>query len=138
MNDQRQAGRARGGDVVAEAPLLRVTRTEVIMIVEAGFTDRNRLFVLREAHDLLDADIELLVRVMRMRADRTEHVGIAVGDGTKPVASLDPRRDRDHAPYPSRAGSSDDGIELAIEIREIQVTVTVDQHDQACALALST
>src|SRR5262249_7830209 len=119
-------------------PLLRVTRTEVIVIVEAGFADGDGLPMLGEAHDLVDADIELLVSIVWMRADRAEHVGIAFGDGTKVVTAFDPRRDRDHAPYPGRARSSNDGVELAAEVGEIEMAVTVNQHDQACALALST
>ena len=33
-----------------------------------------------EPHDLLDRHIQLLVRVVRMRADRAEDVGVALGD----------------------------------------------------------
>src|SRR5262245_18147844 len=137
MNDQRKAGRARGRDVIAEAPLLRITRAEVVMIVEAGYADRDSLRMLGEAHDLLDADIELLVGVVRMCADRAEHVGIALRDGKKLGAPVHPRRDRHHAPYPSRARSADDDVELAAEVGEVEMAVTVDQHDHACA-ALST
>ena len=107
------------------------------MIVEACFADGDGLAMLGEAHDVLDADIELLMGVVRMRADRAEHVGIALRDGTELPVTLDARRDRDHAPYPRGARSSHDGIELAAEVGEIEMAVTVDQHDQACA-ALST
>src|SRR5439155_24469577 len=61
VNDQWETGRARGRDVIAEAPLLRVTRAKVIMIVEACFADGDGLAMLGEAHDVLDADIELLM-----------------------------------------------------------------------------
>jgi hypothetical protein len=32
MNDDRQSGGARGGDVVAEAPLLRLTWAQIVVV----------------------------------------------------------------------------------------------------------
>ncbi len=43
MDHQRQAGLARGGDVGAEALLLRVARAVVVVIVEPGLADRHHL-----------------------------------------------------------------------------------------------
>ena len=47
MDHQRQAGFARGGDVVAEAVLLRVARAVVVVIVEPGLADRHHLGMAR-------------------------------------------------------------------------------------------
>ena len=67
-------------DVVAEALGLRRLRAVVVEVVEPGLADRHHLGVLRQPHDLLDRHVELLVRIVRMRADRAEHVVVALGD----------------------------------------------------------
>jgi hypothetical protein len=95
--------------------------------------------MLGHAHDLVDLDIELLVRLVRMRSDRAEYVVVSLRDGDEITVTLDPGRDGDDTPYPGRAGAANDGVELAAEVGEIEMAVTVDQHDQACVVpALST
>ena len=55
MDDQRQPGRARRGDVGAEALLLRVARAVVVVIVEPGLADRDHLGMARARDELVDA-----------------------------------------------------------------------------------
>ena len=69
MDDQRQPGRARGGDVVAEAALLRIARAEIVMVVEPRLPDRHHLGMARARDQLVGADVELLVGIVRMGAD---------------------------------------------------------------------
>ncbi len=47
MDDQRQTGFARRGDVPAEARLLHVARARVVEVVESGLADRHHLGVAR-------------------------------------------------------------------------------------------
>ena len=47
VNDQRQSGRARRRDMGAKAPLLRVARAVVVMIVEPRFADRHDFWMPR-------------------------------------------------------------------------------------------
>ena len=47
MDDERQAGLARGRDMGAKAAFLRVARRVVVVIVEAGFAERHDLWRLR-------------------------------------------------------------------------------------------
>src|SRR5262249_35378672 len=116
MNDKRKPGRARGRNVIAEAPLLRIAWPVVIVIVDAGFADRCRLGMLGRADDVIDRDVELLVGVVRMRSDRAEDITVSLRDRDEIGVTLDAGRDRDHAPYPSPACAADDGVELAAEV----------------------
>src|SRR5262249_48315253 len=80
MNDQRQAGLARSRDVRAQPLFLRVARAEVIMIVEPRLPDRDHLVMLRSLDQLGGGNIQFLMRVMWMRADRAVHIGKTFGD----------------------------------------------------------
>jgi hypothetical protein len=72
---------------------------------------------------------------MRMRSDRAEHIMVSLRDGDEIAMTLDPGRDGDDAPYPSRTRTTNNSVELAAEVGEIEVAVTVNQHDQACVVA---
>ena len=92
----------------------------------------------RAPDELIDADVQLLVRVMRMGADRAVDIGKALGDGKHLGVPFDPRRDGDDTHDPGRPRARNHGIELAGEIGKIEMAVAVDQH-QFCALpSLST
>ena len=81
MDDQRQAGLARRGDMGAEALLLRVARRVVVVIVEAGLADRDDLRMARARDQVGRASTSSSsCGVMRMRADRAVDVGKALGD----------------------------------------------------------
>ena len=64
----------------AKAALLRVARRIVVVIVEPGFADRHDFRVLRPRDEIGRRHVELLMGVMRMRADRAIDVGKALGD----------------------------------------------------------
>ena len=118
MDDERQAGGARGGDVVAKSAFLGLSRAVVVVVVEPGLADRNHLGMARAADQLVDADIELLLGVVRMGADRAVHVGEALGDGEHLGVSLDVGRDADDARNAGAACARDDAVELAGKVRE--------------------
>ena len=80
MDDERQSGLARGGDMGAKAPLLRFARRIVVMIVEAGLAERDDLGRARARDEIGRGDVRLLMRVMRMGADRAIDVGKAFRD----------------------------------------------------------
>ena len=125
---ERQPRLARRGDVAAEAFRLRLGCRVLVVVVEPRLADGDHLGVLGEPHDLLDADIELLVRLVGMRADRAINVGVALGDGEDLGQAPDARRDRhDHAD-PRRLGAPDHGLAVLRELREIEVAVVIDEH----------
>ena len=81
----------------------------------------------RAPDQLIDGDVKLLVRVMRMGADRTVDVRKALGDGEHLGMAFDPRRDGDHARDAGRPRARNDGIELTGKIGKIEMAVAVDQ-----------
>ena len=91
MDHQRQPGHARRRDMGAEAFGLRHAWRVVVVIVESRLADCHDLWMLRACDQVVSRDVELLVRVMRMGADRAGHIG-------KPL------RDGQHLRVPSHAG----------------------------------
>jgi hypothetical protein len=82
----------------------------------------------RACDQLVDADIELLLRVVRMGADRAIDVGKALGDGEHLRVPLDAGRDSDDARNAGGACARDDAVEFAGKVGKIEVAVAVDQH----------
>src|SRR4029077_7576658 len=76
-------------------------------------------------------DVELLVRVMRMRADRAGYVGESLRDRQHLRVALDARRDRHDAPDAGGLRACHHGVELGREIGKIEMAVAVDEHHQA-------
>ena len=137
VDDQRQPGFARGGNVGAEALRLRLARGVVVMIVEAGLADRHHLRVGGKAHQLGRGDVQFFRRIVRMGADRAIDLVERFRDFKNLWKLPDPGRDRHHAPDPGSEGAGDDGLPLLGEIGEVEVAVAVDQH-QAFPSACST
>ncbi len=137
VDDQRQPGRARRRDVIAETALLRVARAVIVEIVEPRLPDRHHLGMARARDQLVDRDVELLVGVVRVGADRAIDLGKALGDGEQLGVPLDPGRDGDDAPDAGRLRARDHGIELAREVRKIEMAVAVDQHVAGPSLSVT-
>ena len=133
MDHQRQPGFARGGDVIAEALLLRIARAVVVVIVEPGFADRHHLGMARRRHQVGGRNIELLVGVMRMGSHRAVDVGESLRNRKQIALLLHPRGDCHHAPHAGILGAADNGVELAGEIRKVEMAVAVDQHGHGFA-----
>ncbi len=69
MNDQRQAGLAGDGDVVAEALSLGVAGRGIVVVIEPGFTDGDTFWMLGQSDDFFDAYVEFFMRIVRMGPD---------------------------------------------------------------------
>ncbi len=128
MDDQRQSGLARRRDMRAEAALLRLARRIVVVVVEPGFAERDDLGVTRAENEIGGGQIELFVRIMRMRADRAKNVGKALGDRQHSVMTANARRDGHDAPDTDVARASDHGVELGGEIGKVEMAVAIDEH----------
>ncbi len=98
------------------------------MVIESGLSERDHLGMARAPDELIDGDVQLLVRVMRMGADRAVDVRKALGDGEHLGVPFDPRRDGDDTRDAGRLRARNHGIELAGEIGKIEMAVAVDQH----------
>ena len=79
----------------------------------------------------LGRDVELLMRLMRMRADREPDRREALGDGGVVGEACDLRRDRHHPADAGGLGPRDIGRKLLGEIRKVQMAMRVDQHHAA-------
>jgi hypothetical protein len=98
------------------------------VIVETGLPDRNNLGGAGAGHEIAGGDVQLLMRVMRMRADRAIDVREALGDGEKIGLARHAGRDCDHARDAGGAGALDHRLTVGVELRRVQVDVAVDQH----------
>src|SRR5215813_1528518 len=127
MDHERQPGCARGGDMVAKSLFLRRPRAALVVVVEPGLSDGDHLGMAGAADQLIDSDVELLVRVMRMRANGAIDIGKALGDGNHLSVAFDSRRNGDDARDAGRPRAGNDGIELAGKIGKIEMAVAVDQ-----------
>src|SRR5215470_13228986 len=110
-----------------EALLLRGAGAEVIVIVEPRLPDRHHLGMARARNEIVDADIELLVGVVRMSADRAVDVRKALGDGEHLVVALDAGRDGDEPRDAGGLRARDHGVELVSEIGKVEMAVAVYQ-----------
>ena len=133
MDHQRQPGLARRRDVTAEALLLRLARAGVVVVVEPGLAERHHLGVARARDEVAETDIEFLVGVVRMGADRAKHVRKTLGDRHHLAVPRDARRDRDQAADIGLARAADDGVKLGGKIGKIEMAVAVDQHGYCAA-----
>src|SRR6266481_10042604 len=80
VNDQRQAGRAGGGDVRAKAALLGFRRAVLVEIIQPRLTKRHDLGMARQLDQFVGWYSVFLIGVVRMGADRAIDVWKALGD----------------------------------------------------------
>ncbi len=112
MDHQWQAGRARRSDMGAEPLLLRRARRVVIVVVEPCLPDRHHFGMTRALDQVVRADVELLVGVVWVRADRAKHVRKALCDGDQIALPPHPRRNRHHPTDAGGLGALDHAVEL--------------------------
>src|SRR5262249_9977909 len=96
----------------------------------------HQLGVLGKPHDLVHGDVQLLMRIMRMRSDRTEDLGVVLRDGAKTIKAANARRDADEHADTSDPRSANDRIEIGGEGWEIEMAVMFDQHAPGFCIAL--
>ena len=119
--------------MLAQALGLCLARRVVVVIVEAGLADRHDFTIFRQRDQRLGVDVQFLVGVMRMRADRTENLGKFFSNGKHLREFTHAGADCDHAANAGGARPLHHSVQLAGEIRKIQVAVAVDEHFQAFA-----
>ncbi len=128
VNDERQTGFARRRDMPAQTLDLRFARRVVVEVIETRLADRHHLRVRREPDEIVNGDIELFIRIVRMRADGTEDVRIGFGDRKDRVEPLHAGRDRDHLADARCARALDDSVALSLEVGKIQMAMRIDKH----------
>ena len=135
MHDERQTARAHGGDMRSKCCNLGILRTSVVAEVEPAFTDAHDFRMPRQPQQAIDGDIRLGFGIMRMDADRAEHILVTFGDGEDSRKARERRADRQHGRDAHAPRPVEDRVDLAFELGMIEVAVTVDQHHQALALS---
>ncbi len=90
-----------------EEPPLPLARRPVAKVVEPRFADRNRPFALEELTQLADARGLGIAGLVRVDAERGEHLLVQLRELERRAARLDARADRDD-PIDSRRPSTAD------------------------------
>ena len=103
-------------------------RALVVEIVEAGLTDRDALGMLRLGDDLRDCDVQLLVRIMGMRADGKKHARVRFGNLAIDVELFYPGRDGDQRGDAGRGRAAYDSVALGGKVREIEMAMMIDER----------
>lgn len=130
MDDQRQIGFAGGGDVGAEAPLLRCARTVLVVVVEPGFAEPDNLRVLGHADQVLGGDLlRLAGRLVGMDADGAPADVIETFRKRQhPIEARDVGADGQHHVDARFARPVNDAVEVVGKLGKIEMAVAVDQH----------
>src|SRR3979490_3293282 len=105
MHDQRQPGLARRGDVGAEAFGLLFARTVLVIEIEPGLADADDLGMARRLDQAVGRALPLLLRLVRMNADRAPDVLMTLGDGAHLVELVESRAHGQHARDAGCAGA---------------------------------
>ncbi len=99
------------------------------MVVEASLPDRHHLVMAGVRNQLVGAEIEFLVRIVGMGADRAIDLGIALGNGENFGQPPDPGRNGDDPGDAGRPRPRDHGIEVAREIGKVEMAMAVNKHE---------
>src|SRR5262245_42357475 len=78
--------------------------------------------------DLLHGYVQLLVGVVRMGADRAQHVVVRLGDLQECAKPADARRDRHEHADARRLGTADHAVKIVSEVGKVEVAVVIDEH----------
>src|SRR5260221_7513108 len=87
----------------AEAFDLFVPRAVLIVEIEPGLADAHDLGMLRGLDEAIGRALSLLLRLVRMNADRAPDVVMALGNGANALELVEPGADRQHARDAGRA-----------------------------------
>jgi hypothetical protein len=128
VDDQRQLGHARCGDMAKEPLALRCAGRIVVVVVEADLADGDDRRILGDACQIVGGHVRLLRGVVGMRADRAEDALIALGQRLQGAEFRHPRRDGDHGIDAGGVGAGDDRVAVLVEVGEIEMAVAVDEH----------
>lgn len=128
MDDQRQAGLARGLDMAAEHLGLDVARAQVVVEVQPTFADADHAGPLRQLDQIGRRHGRMVLGLMRMGPDGAPDIVMGHGQGVGGLEGRELVRDLDHHLHPGLAGADDDFVAVLIELGRVQIDVAVDDH----------
>ena len=115
----------------AEDLFLDISRAQIVVEVEPGLANPDDFRVGSQGDQLLPAECGVILRLMRVHTDRAPNPVMRFGDRLHPGQLVETGADRQHRPDPGRSGARDNRFALCREIREVEVAMTVDEH-QPC------
>ena len=119
VDNQRQAGFARGGNVDAQGLLLRLRTFGGIVIIQSGLADADHLGVLRDLQQLLQCRHRLGRDTHRVGACGVEDGGVRLGDGAHGRLVGQLCADGDHPRHTCVMGTRDNFGQFRDEFGEI-------------------
>lgn len=125
MNDQRQAGFPRGGDMEAQRLLLHVLAVGGIVVIQPGLADANEFRMLRQRHQLIHGCHRLVSGAHRVGACGIENRRVGLGDGAHGRFIAQFGANCDHACHTRLCRACNQRVQFALEIGEIQMAMTV-------------
>ena len=125
MNDQRQPGFPRGGNVNAQRRFLHIRAFGGIVVIQPGLADADEFRMRGKGHQLVNAGQGFFGGLHWMCARGVKDRCVGLGHGADQRFILQPRADRYHTAHASFGGAGDDTIKLPIEIGEIEVAMAV-------------
>ena len=128
VDDQWQPRLTRRGDMGAKAFDLLGARTVLIVEIEPGFADADDLGMVRGLDQPVGGALPLLLRLVRMNADRAPDVAVTLGNGPDPLELVEARADRQHATDAGHAGACQHRLFVAGKLGKIEMAMAVDQH----------
>ena len=137
MNHQRQAGFPGRGDMGAEAGLLAVARTVIVVVVEAGLAEADDLRMAGQGDQRRRVGFGLPAGLVGMNADGAPDVVVCLGDGQDPWELADPGANGQHPAHPGRRGTPEHAVDILDKAGIVQVAVAIDQrHGQVAPSAI--
>ena len=112
----------------AKACELGRTASVFIVEIESGLTDANYFWMAGEVDQFFGIPPPVAVSFMGVNANRAIDLGKPFGHGQDAGEFVEMGRDGQHAADACRLRTCNDGVEFFGEIRKIQMTVAVDQH----------
>ena len=135
MDDQRQAGFARGGDMDAQAVLLHRLAVGGVVIIQPGFADADEFGMRGQADQFIDAGQGFVGGAHRMRAGGVEDRIILLGQGAHLRFESQLGADRDHAGHTGLERARDHLVAVLVEGIEIEMAVAVGDLDGVAHVA---
>jgi hypothetical protein len=134
MNDHWFAGLLRGLQVQAEGFLLQLRRFRLVVIIQAGFTNRHHTRMIELMQQPIQRWRSARLHVQRVHANRTVDIVITLGQGFDVGGVVDTDADTQKVPDSTLAGRVERGIQRAVmggEVKAIKVTMGIYEHKRA-------
>ena len=134
MDDHRLAGLPGRLQMQAEGRLLQFGGFRLVVIIQAGLTDRHDLGMLKLAQQPVERRSGVGLDVQRVHADRTIDIGITLGQGLHVSRIVDTHADAQEVPDPAltrRVERRIQGARMFGEIKTVKVAMGIYKHKKA-------